>query len=39
MRRVFLFPKHSKRHGGAVDFHQEVAKIFTVDFGNIHKFE
>lgn len=34
MRRVFLLPEHPKWHEGAVDFHQEVAEVLTVDLGN-----
>ena len=34
VRWIFFFSKHPKRHGGAVDFQQEVAEIFVVDFGN-----
>ncbi len=32
--RVFFFSKHSERHVGAVDFHQQVAEVLAVDFGN-----
>lgn len=31
---VFFFPKHSERHVGAVDFHQKIAEILTVDSRN-----
>lgn len=31
---VFFFPKHSEWYVGAVDFHQKIAEILTVDSRN-----
>lgn len=34
VRGVFFLPEHPERHVGAVDFHQQVAEVLAVDFGN-----
>ena len=36
MGRVFFLSEHSEGYVGVLDFSQEVAEIFAVDFGDMH---